>query len=128
MRNNRLIYAICGLLAIGMVSCLPDVRMEQKQGEAYRNIGEAYMEQKDYTSALKQFLQAEKLYPDDPFLQNDLGLAYRIHNFVESAELVVYICDGLSYIELAVSVMVLEFVLPAVIPSLVALVTGVVSI
>ena len=73
MRNNRLIYAICGLLAIGMVSCLPDVRMEQKQGEAYRNIGEAYMEQKDYTSALKQFLQAEKLYPDDPQRLADQG-------------------------------------------------------
>ena len=85
MKHHRLICAICGLLAAGMVSCLSNVQVEKQQSEAYRNIGEAYIEQGDYTSALKQFLMAEKLYADDPFLQNNLGLAYLARGRVDLA-------------------------------------------
>ena len=35
------------------------------------------MKQGNYTAALKEFLKAESLYPDDPYLQNDLGLVYK---------------------------------------------------
>jgi type IV pilus assembly protein PilF len=45
--------------------------------ESKRNIGEAYMRQGDYTSALRELLEAEKLDPEDPFTQHDLGLCYR---------------------------------------------------
>ena len=41
-----------------------------------RNLGEAYMVQGNYTLALKELLKAEKLYAEDPYLQNDLGLTY----------------------------------------------------
>jgi tetratricopeptide (TPR) repeat protein len=34
------------------------------------------MQQRNFSSALREFLKAEKLYSKDPYLQNDLGLAY----------------------------------------------------
>jgi len=45
--------------------------------ESKRNIGEAYMRQGDYTSGLRELLEAEKLNPEDAFTQHDLGLCYR---------------------------------------------------
>jgi Tfp pilus assembly protein PilF len=50
--------------------------MRKKQGEASRNLGEAYMQQRDFSSAMRELLKAEKLYSKDPYLQNDLGLVY----------------------------------------------------
>ncbi|MGD8836641.1 MAG: tetratricopeptide repeat protein [Desulfobacteraceae bacterium] len=41
-----------------------------------RDVGEAYMRQGDYTAALRELLEAEKLFPEDPILHNDLGLCY----------------------------------------------------
>lgn len=49
----------------------------KKQGETSRNLGEAYYNQGNYTAALRQFLKAEQLYPEDPILHNDLGLTYK---------------------------------------------------
>jgi tetratricopeptide (TPR) repeat protein len=34
------------------------------------------MNKGDYTSALREFLKAQELIPEDPYLQNDLGLVY----------------------------------------------------
>jgi type IV pilus assembly protein PilF len=49
----------------------------QRIAESKRNIGEAYMRQGDYTSALRELLEAEKMNPEDAFTQHDLGLCYR---------------------------------------------------
>ncbi len=38
--------------------------------------GEIYQIQGEYTAALASFLAAEKLIPQDPYLQNSIGLAY----------------------------------------------------
>jgi type IV pilus assembly protein PilF len=43
---------------------------------ATREIGEAYMRQGDYTSALRELLKARDLDPDDPFVHDDLGICY----------------------------------------------------
>ena len=48
----------------------------KSQSEARRNVGEAYLIEGNYTQALKELLEAEKIYPDDHILQNYLGLAY----------------------------------------------------
>jgi len=50
--------------------------MRKKQEKASRNLGEAYMHQGDFSSALRELLKAEDLYSKDHLLQNDLGLAY----------------------------------------------------
>ena len=54
----------------------PDLEKQRELGEAARNLGEAYLRQGKYTPALREFLKAEAMIPDDYFLQNDLGLAY----------------------------------------------------
>ncbi len=43
---------------------------------ATREIGEAYMRQGDYTAALRELAEAQKLNPEDPIVHNDLGLCY----------------------------------------------------
>lgn len=48
----------------------------QKKATDIRFLGEAYLAQGNFTSALKYFMDAEKLYPEDPYVQNDLGLAF----------------------------------------------------
>lgn len=57
-------------------ACAAKTQKLKKQSEAIRNLGEAYLGQNNITAAIKQFLEAEKLYPDDYLLQDDLGMAY----------------------------------------------------
>jgi len=75
MKNNRFIYVV--LVAIFfLVSCAANLEIRKNKGEAFRNVGEGYMGEGDYTTALRELLKAEKLYSKDPRLQNDLGLTY----------------------------------------------------
>lgn len=50
--------------------------LRKKKAEAARNLGEAYLREGNFTRALKELLKAESLNPDDPYLQNDIGLTY----------------------------------------------------
>jgi tetratricopeptide (TPR) repeat protein len=59
-----------------LIACATNLEQRKQQSEAQRNVGEAYMVEGKYTAALKELLEAEKLYADDPILQNYLGLAY----------------------------------------------------
>jgi len=78
MSRYRLNWTVLVIVALYVVSCATaNVGVQKKQGEALRNLGEEYYKQGDYTSALKELLKAETLYPDDAFLQNDLGLTYK---------------------------------------------------
>jgi type IV pilus biogenesis/stability protein PilW len=62
---------------MGMTGCASDQKKLKKQrAEAIRDLGEAYMAQREYTRALREFLKAEEIYPDDPYLHNDLGVTY----------------------------------------------------
>lgn len=47
-----------------------------KIAQAVQEEGEAYLLQGNYTRALRKFLEAEKLNPEDSYLHHDLGLAY----------------------------------------------------
>lgn len=66
------------LLSAGMLLACGSSQtiVKQDQSRAFRELGEAYMGQGQYTQALIEFNKAEQLYPEDPFLQNNLGLAY----------------------------------------------------
>lgn len=72
---NRLLHLF---LAVLLVASCTSASMEQriKQSESLRNLGEAYLIENKTTMALKELLNAEKLYDKDPYLQNDLGLTY----------------------------------------------------
>jgi type IV pilus assembly protein PilF len=68
----------CMFVCFLAVSCATSAGLEERkaQEEASRLLGEAYLGQGDYTSALREFLNAQQHYSQDPYLQNDLGLAY----------------------------------------------------
>ena len=76
MKINRLVLSLYLFLIFCIVSCAANIEVRKKQEEASRNLGEAYMQQGDFSSALRELLKADKIYPKDPLLQNDLGLAY----------------------------------------------------
>lgn len=59
-----------------LTACAADMIMQKRKMEDKRNIAGAYIGQKNYTEALRELLEAEKLYSDDPYLQHDLGFVY----------------------------------------------------
>ncbi len=75
MKTNRFIYVVLVSIFF-LVSCAAGLEVRKNQEEALRNLGEAYIREGDYTAALRELLKAEKLYANDPYLQNDLGLTY----------------------------------------------------
>ncbi len=77
LRSASLLVGI--LFAMGNFSCSTVKEKDdlaRKQSEAVKAVGEAYMQEGNFTLALKELLKAEQQYPDDPDLQNDLGLTY----------------------------------------------------
>jgi Tfp pilus assembly protein PilF len=79
-------FVMIGLAAALLAACASQQPVsDKKKAEASRNLGEALMQQGDYPAALKEFLAAEKLNPEDPILQNDLGLFYRIKDRLDLA-------------------------------------------
>ena len=70
---------VCFLTISSMIvtSCTGlNTAQNKRMAEVKRNVGEAYMRQGDYTSALRELLEAEKLYTEDPIVHNSLGLCY----------------------------------------------------
>jgi len=77
MASKKWFFFICFMLILALAACASgDRALKKERSKASRDLGEAYMSQKAYTRALREFLKAEQLYAKDPFLQNDLGLAY----------------------------------------------------
>ena len=76
IKVNRVMWAASMFLVFFLVSCAANLEIRKNKGEAFRDLGEGYMGQGDYTTALRELLKAEKLYSKDSRLQNDLGLTY----------------------------------------------------
>jgi len=78
MKKIWLVGVSCILLLSVLTACTNQKNLEQQkaQAEASRNLGEAYLREGKYSTALRELLKAEALAPDDYFLQSDLGLAY----------------------------------------------------
>jgi len=96
MKKILAVGVVCALLTGLILACTTQNVAEQKaQAEAIRNLGEAYLRQGEYRVALKNLKKAEKLYPSDHILQDDLGLAYlylkdpdrAIHHFKKALEI-----------------------------------------
>ena len=77
MKKNRLAWPTCLLLVIFFIASCGGAQLRKEQSNASRKLGEAYLKDQNYTSALKELLEAEKLYSNDHILQNYLGIAYR---------------------------------------------------
>jgi type IV pilus assembly protein PilF len=85
-RYEHFFIGIVLLAIFTFTSCAGQSTEQNKRlAESKRNIGEAYMRQGDYTSALRELLEAEKMNPEDAFTQHDLGLCYREKNLMTDA-------------------------------------------
>jgi len=85
MKTKRFVLSLGLFLIFCIASCAANIEIRKKQEEASRNLGEAYLQQRDFSSALREFLKAEKIYSKDPLLQFDLGYAYMRKNRLELA-------------------------------------------
>lgn len=84
MNHSKRVFL--ALLAATLVTgCAGKTSMLRKQSEAQRNLGEAYLSQGNFTAALKELLEAERLYSNDYLLHDDLGKAYTAKKRYESA-------------------------------------------
>lgn len=63
-------------MAASCSSQKPTPSENNRLAEVKRDVGEAYMHQGNYTAALRELLEAEKMNPEDHIAQNDLGLCY----------------------------------------------------
>lgn len=74
------ISAFCALL----LNCASSEKKEK--ADLHLRIGLSHYESQNYPMALKEFLEAERLDPDNSLIQNNLGLAYFIRERYEEAE------------------------------------------
>ncbi len=66
-------------LVVGIQGCATAPQAPEEpssEAKALRRLGEAYSQQGDYTSALRYYLEAEKMAPNDHVLQFNLGDTY----------------------------------------------------
>ncbi len=70
-----LVLIFCGCMALSCTSS-DSQQKKVKLAQAIKKEGDVFQSQRNYTAALTKLLEAEKLTPDDPYLQNSLGLAY----------------------------------------------------
>ena len=86
MKTVALIFRYLFIIAIlCLISCAGNLEVRKKQEKAIKNLAEAYLRQGDYITALKELLNAEKIYAKDPELQNLIGTTYLIQNNPELA-------------------------------------------
>ncbi|MFH1618113.1 MAG: tetratricopeptide repeat protein, partial [Candidatus Margulisiibacteriota bacterium] len=85
-RKKILVYTLTILWLVSMISCAGGQEKRKRQARMTRTLGEAYMQQGNFTESLKELLKAEKLYSNDHLLHNDLGLAYMIKERFDKAE------------------------------------------
>lgn len=82
--NIKMSYFLLMFLII--TGCASHTKEHTKIATATRALGEAYMAQGNYIAALRELLDAEKIIPQDPFLQYDLGLVYMAREKYDLAE------------------------------------------
>jgi len=84
--KKSIVFLGCIFSTLLIISCAgPDISVRKNQEEKIRNLGEQYFKHKNYTAALREFLKAEAIYPDDHFLQNFIGLTYREKGMLDKA-------------------------------------------
>jgi tetratricopeptide (TPR) repeat protein len=65
---------LIGLLML--TACKTTTESQIKQAEKYRQMGEAFYLENNYTGAMREYRAAQQITPDDPVLHNDIGLVY----------------------------------------------------
>ena len=86
MKRHALIWLGCVFLLIAAAACATTSSEKNKrEAEVARRLGEAYLQQGNFSGALKEFKKAEKKNPNDHLLQYDLGLLYALRERYDEA-------------------------------------------
>lgn len=81
----RLLGVILALVLF-LTGCATDKAFRERQGRSFRDRGERYLGANQASKALEQFLEALKIYPDDPYLHYDLALTYDMKGMLDKTE------------------------------------------
>jgi type IV pilus assembly protein PilF len=78
MKTTPICTMFCTLLIFFLFSCATskDDIIQKDKAEALRKLGEAYMAENKTAPAFRKLKEAEKIDPDDPYTQFDLGIFY----------------------------------------------------
>jgi len=78
MKPARLVWTIniSTLLILSLVSCTSNMKLQKKQSENIRRVGEAYLAEEKYVEAYRELLKAKEIYPRDPNIYYDIGILY----------------------------------------------------
>jgi len=74
--KNLICLVLAFFFLISCASKATNVGTKKEIAEATQRVGEEYYNSGQYTAALRNLLDAYKTLPDDPFLNNSLGLVY----------------------------------------------------
>ena len=75
MKNRTTCMVIMGIMIFLTLGCAT-VNTNQEKANDHMAIGAAFMKSGQYTDALREFFEAEKLTPNDPVLHYYIGIAY----------------------------------------------------
>ncbi|MCP4722498.1 MAG: tetratricopeptide repeat protein [Desulfobacteraceae bacterium] len=73
--KNLLIFILFSFIISSCVTAA-DLKKQNNIAQTIKKEGDVFQAQGDYTKALGKLLEAEKLIPENPYLQNSLGLTY----------------------------------------------------
>lgn len=79
--------SICLIFLFSCTSATVNTAKQKEIAVATQRLGEEYYNAGKYTAALKNLLEAEKTIPDDPYLNNSLGLVYLAKDRYKLAEI-----------------------------------------
>nr|WP_321402964.1 tetratricopeptide repeat protein [uncultured Desulfobacter sp.] len=74
--KTKLFILICIFTVTASCTSTVQTQKQNKIAQAIKKEGDVFQAQGNYTAALNKLLEAEKMDPDDPYIQNSLGLAY----------------------------------------------------
>lgn len=83
LQRSPLFIFIFSLL---LSACGSFENQDTKEADLHLRIGVSHLNQGNYPQALKELLAAEKLDPENPVVQNNLGLAYFVRERFDLAE------------------------------------------
>ncbi|MCG6980579.1 MAG: tetratricopeptide repeat protein [Deltaproteobacteria bacterium] len=85
-QNRQRIVGLALVFAFIFSGCAADKAFRERQSRGARDLGERFLARNDTSKALEQFLKAEEIYPDDPYLHYDLALTYDMKGVLDKAE------------------------------------------
>jgi type IV pilus assembly protein PilF len=90
MKLRYCLLLFASFILVVLSSCAPkgiSDNQRREMAQATQRMGEEQYRSGQFTAALKNLLEAEKGLPDDPYLQNSLGLAYMAKKRPDLAEI-----------------------------------------